>query len=121
MVFQFLKLAQKTPEEEFKEQAKQELESKKAQKGPTEEKAENFQEFMKSPEVARLVSEWKKKGFTKRGITKLLSILFPMFNSNKSVLASAKDLLASLKGEDGLSRVLSVLKLVPEGIMKGMK
>lgn len=120
MVFGLFKQVQKNPEEEYAEKAKDELAMKKA--SATEEKTENFQEFIKSPEVKKLVSEYtKNKKFTKRGVVKLLLVLHPMMKSNKGTLASAKDVLSSLVGEDGLSRLLSVLKLVPEGIMKGEK
>ncbi len=121
MVFQLLKFGQKSQEEEFSEKMKEELAARKStEKGP-EEKTENFQEFLKTPEVTKLITDWKKKGFTRRGLVKLLLILNPMYKSNKGVISAAKDMLSSLKGEDGLSRVLGILKLVPEGIMKGMK
>jgi len=116
---QLFKLGQKSQEEEFKDKMKEEMEAKKASE--QSEKSSDFQHFLKSPESVRLIEDWKKKGFTKRGVTKLLAILFPAFKSNKGVVSAAKDLLASLKGEDGLSRVLSILKLVPEGIMRGLK
>jgi hypothetical protein len=118
MAFQLFKFAEKSPEQEFKEQAKAELESKKAQTEVKEEKAETAEKFLKTPEAVRVIEEWRKKGYTKRGVVKLLMVLYPMFKSNKSIVSAAKDLLASLKGEDGLSRLLGVLKLVPEGIMK---
>jgi len=121
MVFNLLKLGQKTQDEEFSEKMKEEMAARKSTEKAGAEKTENFQEFLKTPEVAKLITDWKKKGFTRRGLVKLLLILHPMYKSNKGVIAAAKDMLSSLKGEDGLSRVLGVLKLVPEGIMKGMK
>ncbi|MFA6530978.1 MAG: hypothetical protein WCT31_04560 [Candidatus Micrarchaeia archaeon] len=117
MVFGLFKQVQKNPEEEYAEKAREELAAKKA--GPTEEKTENFQEFIKTPEAKKLIAEYtKNKKFTKRGVVKLLLILHPMMKSNKGVTSAAKDILSSLVGEDGLSRLLGVLKLVPEGIMK---
>jgi|GEM_PF-2598661 hypothetical protein len=120
MVFNLLKLGQKSQEEEFSEKMKEEMAARKSSE-KAEEKTENFQEFLKTPEAAKLITEWKKKGFTRRGLVKLMLILHPMYKSNKGIVSAAKDILSSLKGEDGLSRVLGVLKLVPEGIMKGMK
>ena len=119
MVLQLFKLGQKSQDEEFKDKVKEELATKKA--AEQTEKSSDLKAFLKTPEAVRLVEEWNKKGFKKRGITNLLRALFPAFKSNKGVISNAKDLLASLKGEDGLSRVLSILKLVPEGIMKGMR
>lgn len=121
MVFQLLKFGQKSQEDEFNEKMKEEMSARKSTEKPPEEKTENFQEFLKTPEVTKMVTEWKKKGFTRRGLVKLFEILHPLYSSNKKVVSAAKDILSSLKGEDGLSRVLGVLKLVPEGIMKGMK
>jgi len=121
MVFQILKFGQKSPEEEYKEQAKAEFESRRSMQESvkSEEKVQTAEQFLKSPEAQRFIEDWKKKGYTKRGVVKLLLVLYPFTKGKKGgVLTAAKDLLASLKGEDGLSRLLGVLKLVPEGIMK---
>ena len=84
-----------------------------------EEKSANFKEFTKAPEVKKFVSDWKqKKNFTRRGIEKLLLVLFLQHDSNKKVLKAAGDILSALTGEDGLLKVLSGFKLIPEGLRK---
>src|SRR3989338_10333403 len=82
------------------------------------EKSESFEAFAKTVAVKKFHDEWKKKGFTKRGVSKLLILLWPMHKSNKGVIQAAKDILSCLKGEDALGRLLGALKLVPESIMK---
>lgn len=106
MVFGLLKFGEKKEEEEPKEEMK---------------KPESVDAFLKTQEAKKFTEEWKKKGYTKRGVSKLLSILWPIYNDKKGLLKAAQDILASLKGEDALGKLLSALKLVPEGIMKVIK
>lgn len=82
---------------------------------------QNFDQFLKTPEAKKFMEDWRKKGYTKRGVSKLISILWPIHSEKKGVLKAAQDILASLKGEDALGKLLSALKLVPEGIMKVIK
>ncbi len=82
---------------------------------------QSFDQFLKTPEAKKFTDDWKKKGYTKRGVSKLLEVLWPIYNEKKGVLKAAGDILASLKGEDALGKLLSALKLVPEGIMKVIK
>ncbi len=85
------------------------------------DKEKSFENFLKTPEVKKFLNEWRKKEYTKRGVSKLLLILWPLYNNKKSILKAAEDILASLKGEDALSKLINALKLVPEGIMKVIK
>jgi hypothetical protein len=102
MVFGLLKFAEPKEEEPKVEEAK----------------SDSFDKFLKTPETKKFMEDWKKKGYTKRGVVKLLLVLWPIYNDNKSILKAAEDILASLKGEDALGRLLNALKLVPEGIRK---
>lgn len=97
---------------------KEEEEPKVAQVKPENVKSDSVGSFLKTPETRQFMSEWKGKGYTKRGITKLFSALWGLHNSDKNVRGAAKDILSSLIGEDGLGKVLGALKLIPEGIMK---
>ena len=90
---------------------------------PKQEKKpeQTFDQFLKTAEAKKFTEDWKKKGYTKRGVSKLLQILWPIHNEKKGVLKAAEDILASLKCEDALGKILSALKLAPEGIMKVIK
>ena len=96
---------------------KKEEQSETTQAAPVE-KSESFEAFVKTVAVKKFQEDWKKKGLTKRGVSKLLLLLWQMHKSNKGVIQAAKDILSVLKGEDALGRLLGALKLVPEGIMK---
>jgi hypothetical protein len=87
-------------------------------KPPELEKSATFTAFVKARDTQKFLSTWQKKNYTKRGVTKLLLTLWPLYNSDKKIRQAAQDILSSLIGEDGLSKVLSALKLVPEGIRK---
>lgn len=88
----------------------------------TEQKAANFVEFTKMPETKKFVSNWMdKKKFTRRGVEKLLEVLWVQHDSNKKILKAAGDILSALTGEDGLLKVLSGFKLIPEGLLKMLK
>lgn len=101
---------QKQPDEEFQQ-------SKKS------DKSDSVQDFLKTPEMKSLIKEYSetKKAYTKRGITKLVQHLWPLFDSNSKMTKAVSEILKALKGEDGLQGMLSALKLIPEGIMKGLK
>lgn len=99
----------------FKEKDEEEKEEVKV----TQDKSESFDKFVKTTESKKFVSDWQeKKKFTRRGIEKLLKVLFLQHNSNKTVLKAAGDILSSLTGEDGLLKVLTGFKLVPDGLRK---
>lgn len=87
-----------------------------------EERLTTFENFLKEPETKKLIEKWTtKKGqqFTKRGITKLLHVLWIFHGSNKNARKAAEDILSSLVGDDALGKLLNVFyKLVPEGLMK---
>lgn len=86
---------------------------------PTQEKSVTFNEFTKTAEVKKFISEWKdKKKFTRRGVEKLLSVLWLQHDSNKGILKAAGDILSALTGEDGLLKVLTGFKLIPEGLRR---
>ncbi len=99
----------------FKEKDEEDLQQTKA----PSEKSESLNAFLKTPETKKFVSEWQeKKKFTKRGIEKLLGVLWLQHDSNKKIMKAAGDILSALTGEDGLLKVLSGFKLVPEGLRK---
>ncbi len=106
---------QQAPDPEFRKPEQEQVRS-------GEEKAASFKEFTKLPETRKFVSEWmKKKNFTRRGVEKLLEILWLQHDSNKKILRAAGDILSALTGEDGLLKVLSGFKLIPEGLFKIIK
>ncbi len=83
------------------------------------EKSALLTDFLKATETRKFISDWKeKKKFTRRGIEKLLGVLFFQHDSNKKALKAAGDILSALTGEDGLMKVLGGFKLVPEGLRK---
>ena len=103
----------------FKPVMKDQEEPKQVQdKPPEEQKSPSAEAFLKTPETQKFVSEWKKKGYTRRGLNKLFMTLWVMHGSDAKVRKAAKDIVSSLIGEDGLGKVLSALKLVPEGLRK---
>ena len=85
---------------------------------PPEEERATFDDFIKTRETVLFMKKWQKKGYTKRGVTKLLHVLWPRYKEGKGIRHAAEDILSSLIGEDGLGKVLSALKLVPEGLRK---
>ncbi len=88
----------------------------------TEEKAGSFVEFTRLPETKKFVSEWmNKKKFTRRGVEKLLQVLWLQHDNNKKILKAASDILSALTGEDGLLKVLSGFKLIPDGLRRILK
>jgi len=96
----------------FKEEDKEEIKV-------TQDKSESVDKFLKTGETKKFVSEWQeKKKFTRRGVEKLLGVLWLQHDSNKKILKAAGDILSALTGEDGLMKVLSGFKLVPEGLRK---
>ena len=100
----------------FKERDEEE---EKTQTKTTQDKSSDFKEFVKTAEAKTFVKDWQqKKNFTKRGIEKLLNVLFLQHDSNKKILKTAGDILSALTGEDGLLKVLTGFKLVPEGLRK---
>lgn len=102
----------------FKPQFKEEEPKQAQEKPPEEQKSPNVDTFLKSPETQKFVNEWKKRGYTRRGLTKLFMTLWVMHDSDAKVRKAARDIISSLIGEDGLGKVLSALKLVPEGLRK---
>lgn len=96
-------------------------EKKEEEPAQTQKPEATFEQFVKTPEAKKFMDDWKKKQYTKRGISKLLAILWPIHKDGKSVLKAAGDILSALKGEDALGKMLSALKLVPEGILKVIK
>jgi len=102
----FLKFG-KSDDEEFKEAMK----NAKPLKGKTSRKIDDF---IKTEEAKKLIKEWSKKGFKKRGVTALLMILWLHEGSDKKALKAAKDILSKLKGTDLFARFLDILKLAPE-------
>ena len=87
-----------------------------------EEKSGSFVEFTRLPETKKFVSEWmNKKKFTRRGIEKLLEVLWLQHDNNKKIRKAASDILSALTGEDGLLKVLSGFKLIPEGLRRILK
>ena len=92
-----------------------------AQKPEEQKKTDSSSEFLKSKEAQGVVNEYAKKGYTKRGVSELLRKMFVLYGSKDMALKEGKGLLASLKGEDGLGRVLGMLKLASEGLRKTIK
>ncbi|MBI2079460.1 hypothetical protein HYT84_01740 [Candidatus Micrarchaeota archaeon] len=92
---------------------------------PTSEKSTSLNEFLRTPEMKKIIYTYTgsktKNPYTKRGITKLAQTLWPSFDSNKKMANAISGILKSLRGEDGLQGFLNALKLIPEGIMKGLK
>ncbi len=91
------------------------------EKPPDESKVGTVDDFIKSQEARKLAEKWKAKGFTKRGIGQLLRVLWLFHKSDKTALKEGDGILSALKGEDGLGRILGVLKLATEGLMKMKK
>jgi hypothetical protein len=95
------------------------------QKPPGQEKSSSAEDFVKTPEAREFVSKWmdaEKDGeqmYTRRGIVRLLTMLFPVFDSNRKVLSNADELLKMLGGMDGLQGFLMGWKAKSEGIIKG--
>ncbi|MBI5223978.1 hypothetical protein HY990_06175 [Candidatus Micrarchaeota archaeon] len=91
------------------------------------EKSATLEEFLKSSETKQFIREWSAKTkdgkqiFKRRGISELLSELFPSQPSNKKVLNAASKILKLLGGMDGLDGFLAGLKAKSEGIMSGIK
>lgn len=86
------------------------------QKKPDEVSEVSMDEFIKSSAVKSFITEWKSRGFTKRGVVELLLLLYPLYKELgiQGVLNKAKRLLEKLSGMDDLRDVLSSLKLRPE-------
>ena len=95
-----------------------EPEEKPAEQKQVQEKSSSFEEFSKKKEVKEFTDNWKKKGFTKRGVSDLLLILWYREASDKGILKAAGDLLSKLKGEDALSSVLGLFKIKSEPLLK---
>ncbi|MBI5051183.1 hypothetical protein HZC08_00320 [Candidatus Micrarchaeota archaeon] len=93
------------------------------QETSAEFKSNSVQDFLKTQEIKKMVKDFSenKKAFTKRGITKLIQHLWPSFSSDRKLTKAVSEILKALRGEDGLQGMLSALKLIPEGIMKGLK
>src|SRR3989338_6218704 len=87
-------------------------------KPPEASQTASAEGFLKSNEAKKLAEKWRGKGFTKRGVTRLLRNLWLLSKSDKDALKEGDGILSSLKGEDGLGKILGVLKLATEGLMK---
>lgn len=79
-----------------------------------QEKSSSYDEFSKKKEVKQFIDNWKKKGYTRRGVQDLLLILWYRENTDKGILKAAGDLLSKLKGDDALESVLSLFKIKSE-------
>ena len=90
-------------------------------KPPEESNVSTAESFLKSQEAKKLADKWKAKGFTKRGISQLLRVLWLFRKSDKDALKEGDGILSALKGEDGLGKILGVLKLATEGLMRMKK
>ena len=106
---------------------KPEDEIEKTTKGPESQKSNSAEEFLATPAAKSFVSKWAKKErdgkplYKKRGITRLLSTIFPRFSSDKETLLEAEELLGMLGGMDKLEGFLSSMKAAPHGIIKSLK
>ena len=105
----------------------QEPEMQKPTNSKEEEKSSNVEDFLKTPEVREFTKEWSSKTrdgkaiYTKRGITRLLTLLFPNYNSNRKTISAAAEVLNMLGGMDGLTGFLAGWKAKSEGLLKGIK
>ena len=94
------------------------------EKPPETQKSSSAENFLKSAAVKTFVRDWSNKGephYTKRGMTQLLSELFPRYENDKDVLKAADKVLKMLRGEDGLTGLLAGMKAAPHGILKSLK
>lgn len=90
-------------------------------KPPEQKKSASLETFLGTAATKKFLSSWKKKGYTKRGMTKLFLTLWMLHDSDKNVRNAANDILSSLIGADALGKLLGALKLAPEGLVKGLK
>jgi hypothetical protein len=97
-------------------------------KPPEQQKSPSSEEFIRKPETREFISSWAARKrddgeplYTKRGITALLKVVYPNFDSDKKILAGADEVLKMLGGMDGLQGFLMGWKAKSEGIIKSIK
>ena len=81
-------------------------------------KSKNVKEFLKSIKGQKVLLLAKKLGFTVRGVTELIFLIWPLFDTDDELSSIVGNLLRQLKGVDGLNVILKVLKLVPDKLNK---
>lgn len=81
-------------------------------------KSKSVKDFLKTVNGQKLMNLAKQLGFTVRGVTELIFLLWVLFDSDSELTSTVMNLLKQLKGVDGLNTILKVLKLVPDKLKK---